>query len=405
MSEKDLPDDIEEIIDRKVEERMKQEKQSDNLEADESSQQEKNEGISRRGFLKTLGLGAGALTFSSLVSGWSLIQPQNSGTSEIDADTVDGLHASEIGGHAPIYGDGSDGVVSRSTDGNIPASPIFATTYEIQNSVTRTATSPVSIIYATEEIIISGTLDASGVVTGSSGGAGGAGGNGSEGNDAGNPGDPGDEGAAGILHGAGIYGGDGGDGGGKGSEGSGGAGGLSPTRSMTDAEENRFNDFLSPRSMEPWKSIFEYSIIASSSGAGGGGGGGGESVSASGGDGGGGGKGGDTGGLVMLIAPKITINGVLDVSGTDGLDGSNGTDGSNYFNSTEGGGGGGGGGSGGSGGVVIAATRGPLDTTNIDLSKGVGGLGGEGGLGNDGNHGSPGQTGDDGVEGTVKVFN
>lgn len=59
--------------------------------------------VSRRDFLKTLGLGAGGLALSSSVAGgWSLWRPQKKGVSDINADTVDGKNASELGGKTII---------------------------------------------------------------------------------------------------------------------------------------------------------------------------------------------------------------------------------------------------------------------------------------------------------------
>ncbi|WEL19803.1 twin-arginine translocation signal domain-containing protein [Candidatus Nanohalococcus occultus] len=91
MSEKDLPDDIEQIIDRKVEEKLREREKAEQSSSVKASEKDTGS-VSRRNFLKTLGLGAGALTFSSLVSGWSTFQPRTRGLSDIDADTVDGVN-------------------------------------------------------------------------------------------------------------------------------------------------------------------------------------------------------------------------------------------------------------------------------------------------------------------------
>lgn len=54
--------------------------------------------ISRRDFIKLLGVGVGlATTASTGAAGWTKVQPENQGTSGIDADTIDGAHASELG--------------------------------------------------------------------------------------------------------------------------------------------------------------------------------------------------------------------------------------------------------------------------------------------------------------------
>ncbi|MFT4892874.1 MAG: hypothetical protein ACI8Z7_000662 [Candidatus Nanohaloarchaea archaeon] len=54
-------------------------------------------GITRRSFLKKLGLGVGGLALTSQFTGaWSLIQPSKEGVSDIDADTVDGTDREDI---------------------------------------------------------------------------------------------------------------------------------------------------------------------------------------------------------------------------------------------------------------------------------------------------------------------
>ncbi|WP_414836478.1 twin-arginine translocation signal domain-containing protein [Candidatus Nanohalococcus occultus] len=363
MSEKQLPDDIEEIIDRKVEERMKQEKQSDNLEADESSQQE-NEGISRRGFLKTLGLGAGALTFSSLVSGWSIIQPQNSGTSEIDADTVDGLHASEIGGGA--YGDGSDGAM---TNPSSVGGRVYPTNFTIESGNTTTLNHPYVFIFAAGKITINGTLDAAGASN--NGGSGGAG-------RVNNTGLGGTNGGVGLYSNGNNNGGDGGSGG------AGGNGGpVEPEYSGKQYDLQKH-----------YPSTYYHRILFHdlNIGAGGGGGGGGGSDSDS--SGGDGGDGGDGGGAVILAAPEIEVNGTIDASGQDGAGGAGG-----QFSRDTGGGGGGGGGN---GGAITLITQTLIDNGTYDVSPGSGG---PGGTGYDG--GGDGQPGGDGTSSgsVVKIGN
>ncbi|MFQ3275459.1 MAG: hypothetical protein ACI9LV_000619 [Candidatus Nanohaloarchaea archaeon] len=47
--------------------------------------------------MKMTGLGAGVIGLSSVASAWSLIQPSSQGTSEIDADLVDGENADNLG--------------------------------------------------------------------------------------------------------------------------------------------------------------------------------------------------------------------------------------------------------------------------------------------------------------------
>lgn len=98
-------EELEEIIERKVQKKVNQElknRKEDNNTAEsdiveETVEKIKNSGMSRRKFLKTLGLGAGGLALSSqAAAAWSLWQPANKGNSDIDADTVDGKHASDL---------------------------------------------------------------------------------------------------------------------------------------------------------------------------------------------------------------------------------------------------------------------------------------------------------------------
>ena len=63
----------------------------------ETEEKDSDSMLSRRQFMKTAGLGIGVLSLSSLTSAWSLIQPSSQGTSDIDADTVDGSQAGDIG--------------------------------------------------------------------------------------------------------------------------------------------------------------------------------------------------------------------------------------------------------------------------------------------------------------------
>ncbi|MFQ3275187.1 MAG: hypothetical protein ACI9LV_000289 [Candidatus Nanohaloarchaea archaeon] len=80
----------------------------------------------------------------------------------------------------PIYGDGSDGSITRTTNGT-ENGILHTTDYTIEEGVTMTATGTV-IIHATKKITINGTLEAVSENTGGSGGAiEGNGGNGSNG--------------------------------------------------------------------------------------------------------------------------------------------------------------------------------------------------------------------------------
>lgn len=121
--EKALEEEIEKLIDEKIEgregsgidkEQLKQEILGD---LEDRSEDEKgmmlnklqHSKISRRKFLKALGLGAGGLALSSqAAAAWSLWQPKNKGVSDINADTVDGKNASELGGRAVKRGRSGD---------------------------------------------------------------------------------------------------------------------------------------------------------------------------------------------------------------------------------------------------------------------------------------------------------
>lgn len=75
--------------------------------------------VSRRDFLKLLGLGGGGLALSSAVSGfmppW---KPPSMGTSSLDADTVDGKHASDLGGSTLVADRDKSGNVKMKSAGN-----------------------------------------------------------------------------------------------------------------------------------------------------------------------------------------------------------------------------------------------------------------------------------------------
>lgn len=123
--EKETEKKIEELVEREIESRevkvdTEDIKQKIIEELSNSQKQEydslgKLKSISRREFIKTLGLGAGGLALSSQVAGaWSLWQPQNKGKSDINADKVDGNDASQLGGVSP--GSMSNVTSSRSAD-------------------------------------------------------------------------------------------------------------------------------------------------------------------------------------------------------------------------------------------------------------------------------------------------
>lgn len=61
--------------------------------------QVKEKEMSRRSFMKALGAGAGGLALTSMASGaWGQWVASSQGVSDIDADTVDGVEAADLGG-------------------------------------------------------------------------------------------------------------------------------------------------------------------------------------------------------------------------------------------------------------------------------------------------------------------
>ncbi|MFT4892598.1 MAG: hypothetical protein ACI8Z7_000379 [Candidatus Nanohaloarchaea archaeon] len=111
----DLSEEIQEIKQelQQVKERNRElEQKIEQQESGKTETAEEKRNISRRKFLKMAGLGAGAIGLSSATSAWSILQPSSQGTSDIDAETVDG---SEAGGfiQASETDDGSDITVYR----------------------------------------------------------------------------------------------------------------------------------------------------------------------------------------------------------------------------------------------------------------------------------------------------
>lgn len=303
-----------------------------------------------------------------------------------DAAPVDSVNGQtgavsiDTGTNPPLFGDGSDGTVTRSgntTENNF----VNATTYEIQAGVTVTA-SPFTVIKATEEVIINGTINA----TSNNGGSGGAGSDGGTASD----GEPGGAGAFSPVGGGGVGGEaeftDGGEAGGDG-----GNGGDGDSRSGA-------NDVPLKEQLGVFLGV-DFLNEAPGVAAGGGGGGGlsvntdfagGSSGNFPGGGGAGqaesttpgaavaGGDGGDGGGLVFIFAPTITINGTINADGQDGENGPS----SNGDRS--------GGGGGGSGGAVLIAGGNVDNNGTVTADAGLGGVG----AGN----------GADGESGVVKVI-
>lgn len=335
-------------------------------------------------------MGNGAVASAGGVSFIQTSKPSYSeGSTWLDPQT-DTLHAGYDDGISadyhkvgvdPIWGDGSDGNISRSSDGN-ENGLIHADRYEVQSGVTRTVSNGVLAIFARDEIVIDGTIDASG--QGGSYGSGGAGGV-----DDTDPGDNGGSGQNGDLKASNGSGGTGGDGssntaGGNGGAGAGGGGGYgyntnggdggnSGQQNLTNAEVDALSNALSSPGYD---TIYDLSCLAGSGGGGGGGGGGGLNDS----DGADGANGGNGGGVVLLAAPSVTVNGTITADASGGNDGVT-------PNNTYGGGGGGGGG--GAGGSIIFIASNINDSSTISASGGLGGSGGRNaGDGGDGSNGN-----------------
>lgn len=308
----------------------------------------------------------------------SLIQPQGA-DSGLDTDLMHGHPPDNY--VSPIYGDAEDGEIVHDEDAD-ESGILYTSRYEVEDGSTVTVDDSFLIVHAQEEIVVDGTIDASG--QGAPGGTGG----GSEGEDgdAGEQGDlvgelaDGGGGGSGDSSGDGDDGddGEGGSGGGAGGAGNnpdnGGSGGDAADKSLTDDEVALLHKYLS-RNWEDW---YTEEYVGGSGGAGGGGG----ALSG----GGPGGDGGSGGGVVLLIAPRITGSGVVDVSGQDGDDGED--------SSTSNGSGGGGGGGGAGGAMLFVGYR--TGSISTDTSGGIGGDGGSGG-----SNGGDGGRGGDGIEGRV----
>lgn len=369
-------------------------------------------------------------TGASLISGTTIggntawHAGNDGGGSGLDADTVDGVQGADLAVDPPIFGDGSDGSITRSGNGN-ENGRIFASNYTLNSGISRTVSNGIVVLHATGEIRIDGTLDADG--QGGAPGTGGAGGpsvagTGNSPKASGQAGSPGNQGSSADIVGSNATGGTGGGGGsgspnsggngGAGSGGSGGGGGggggassgfgsrgggagadggAAAPESLTTAQIDRFHQVLT----DVWNGFYDLTYAGGSGGSGGGGGGSGASASsASSGAGGDGGDGGAGGGVIVLLAPKIVGNGTVTASG---LDGSPGLAGGNSSGNTAGGGGGGGG-AGGHGGTVVTVSSQVESNLTFTAAGGTGGSGGaagdgpdsDGGIGGDGGNGDPG---------------
>ena len=294
-----------------------------------------------------------------------------------------------------IYGDGSDGDVTISSNTNL-SKDMYYNNLTINTGITlnsngyRIFVAGTLTTTGTGKIISNGNDGSNGQnSSGSSsspGGSGGAaaytigtlplpedgksGGNGSgTGTSTGGSGTNGDDVEKALIENSGVAGGNGGDGT-NGSGGSGGAGGSNTT-----------NIYAYPRIFTQAYNLFEFDggtlkLFTCSPGSGGGGGGG-PHITSEGGGGGGGSA--STGGCIFVAFKQAsgTIN--IEAIGGNGGDGGSGS-------------GGGGGGAGGNGGIIIAIHQSGI-TLNTDVS---GGLGGSGGGGTE-NNGDPGSDGNDGI--------
>jgi hypothetical protein len=274
-----------------------------------------------------------------------------------------------------LYGENSTDIshTANTTDGGTH----FCNSYEIQSGVTVTlSTNNPLVIIAQDHITIDGNVN--GVGKGTPGGR--------ESQGQSENGDNAD-----IWKG--FSGGNGGDGGesNDGNKRQGAAGGEGTyTASEYSLMENGW--VVSDAGTVPLRELMSKTLTAGGFG-GGAGGRGGEHQIVPNGFPGGGGDGGDGGGGLVLIAPSVTINGTLDLRGTDGGNGGNGGTYESFDGDRDGGGGGGGGG--GSGGLVVTWSPNYTNNGTLNLSGGSGGLGGEGGGfgGQDGNDGASGDTG------------
>lgn len=315
------------------------------------------------------------------ISSQSVSVDQGAG-SGLNADQVDGDDAADIGGGpVPIYGDGSDGAISRSSNVNENGA-INADGYTVEGGVTCTVSNGILIIHSKNDVTINGTIDAN-TTGGPSGnantGSSTAGDDGGAGTDAYVTEGFGSGGSGGSTTHMGDHGSGGGGGGGGGSDdASGGDGGDPGSLTDTTYDRDALRMILSPVQ----KPIYDLSAYAGAGGGGGGQGGGDHDR-----DGPSGGDGGNGGGIVVILCDgTISGSGTITANGGDGTDGDSA---SSYLN------GGGGGGGGGMGGLIILA-GGAVDTSNMTLSV-SGGSGGTGGGGHDeGGDGGDGGNGDDG---------
>jgi len=304
----------------------------------------------------------------------------------------------------PVYGDASDGTITRTYNTN-ENGILLPDKYTVEEGVTMSVTNGVLAIYATDEIVVNGVIDASGY--GAPGGAGATnygsnneGGAGTDANISFNSDSSGinpneifgiEDGTSGSGTGAGgggdcesdqsiIRGNDGGDT----------AGSANDDDTVLDSAPL----FMSPLQ----KQTLDLTIYGGISGAGGGAGGAKdeqEGAHAS-----PGGDGGDGGGVVLLVAPTIRGSGEIRCEGGDGQDGTDGAD--IAKDGVNGAWGGAGGGGAGNGGGIFILTEDFEATFSYSVAGGTGGAGGTGySQGGSSYEGADGGSGGDGYAGRV----
>lgn len=295
-----------------------------------------------------------------------------------------------------IYGDGSDGSITDSSNITRSSQTLFTTDYTINSGVT-VDTFGTLIIHATNYIEINGEINAKSSEQGGSGGdttfgngepgedgpdgryIGGTGSGGAGGSDS-----NGEEGFDGSFANGGGGGGRGAfgfaDPGGDGGNGSGSYGTIPSETQVTSISDGSTLD-----NRNGWSEFFTHPTDPAGGGAGGGAGGEAEQGN----DGEPGGDGGRGGGLVILVAPEIRGSGMISADGDNGQNGVDGTDTSGNQS------GAGGGGGGGNGGLIYTIYGSTLDS-NLSISA-SGGVGGSGGISDsNGHNGGDGANGKDG---------
>lgn len=288
------------------------------------------------------------------------------GSPEQPADAANKRYV-DSSGSGGFYGYGSDGEKVVSGTETVSGTKYYEG-LTVEEGGTLAVDGDRLVVFSTENILVKGKIDAEGAAD-----------NGGEGADEGGAGNAyfgGGDGGAGIFSGGG---------GGAG----GGAGGISEWES---GKINRLSTFGGP-----WTSPYEELIYGGIAGGAGGGGGGEGVTKAAGGTFVGrpnGGDGGDGGGVVILVAPRVQVDGGVNADGVDGDNGGTPVDYAYGGSDSSGGGGGGGGG-------LIVLAGGEVDASDGTLSVegGVGGLDGGGPHGN-GDSGD----GEDGSNGRVFVL-